>query len=49
MRSVTRRVSIEIDGSSLEVEGGITVKKALELGGYKISKYPEDDSLFTPC
>ena len=46
---MARRVSIEIDGSSLEVEGGITVKKALELGGYKISKYPEDDSLFTPC
>jgi pyruvate formate lyase activating enzyme len=42
-------VSITLDGKGLQVQAGITVKKALELGGYKVSKYPEPASLFTPC
>ena len=43
------KVWIDIDGVSQEVPSGITVQKALELSGYRISKYPEKDSLFTPC
>jgi len=46
---MANKVSIELDGGSLEVQAGITVKKVLELSGYKISKYPEHNSLFTPC
>ena len=43
------KVAIALDGISLEVQAGITVKKALELNGYKVAKYPEPASLFTPC
>ena len=46
---MANKVSIELDGDSLEVQAGITVKKVMELSGYKITKYPEHDSLFTPC
>ena len=46
---MSKKVSIEIDGASLKVQAGITVQKVMELSGYKITKYPEDDSLFTPC
>ncbi|MGD8995904.1 MAG: 2Fe-2S iron-sulfur cluster-binding protein, partial [Syntrophobacterales bacterium] len=46
---MANKVSIELDGGSLEVQAGITVQKAMELSGYKISKYPEHGSLFTPC
>ncbi len=46
---MARKLSIEIDGAFLQVQKGITIKKALELSGHKISKYPEKDSLFTPC
>ncbi len=44
-----KRVSIEIDGTSFQVQKGITVKEALRLCGFKISKYPEEDSFFAPC
>ena len=44
-----RKLSIWLDGIWLEVQEGMTIKKALELGGYKISKYPEKGSLFIPC
>lgn len=43
------KVSIELDGASLKVQAGLTVKEVLELSGYKVSKYPEHDSLFAPC
>ena len=43
------KVSIELDGGSLEVKAGITVKKVMELSGYRITRFPEHDSLFTPC
>ena len=43
------KVSIDIDDVSQEVPSGISVQKALELSGYRISKYPEQDSLFAPC
>jgi pyruvate formate lyase activating enzyme len=42
-------VFIEIDGASVEVENRITVKKALERNGYKISRYPGENTLFAPC
>ncbi|MCG6918491.1 MAG: radical SAM protein [Deltaproteobacteria bacterium] len=43
------KASIELDGVSFKVQAGITVKRALELRGYKVSKYPDPASLFTPC
>ncbi|UCG11795.1 MAG: radical SAM protein [Deltaproteobacteria bacterium] len=46
---MSRNISIEIDGTRTEIPKGITVKRALELNGYKTSKYPEKDSIFTPC
>ena len=46
---MANKVSIELDGGSLEVKAGITVKKVMELSGYRITKFPERDSLFTPC
>ena len=46
---MANKVSIELDGGSLEVQAGITVKKLMALSGYKIAKYPEHGSLFTPC
>ena len=46
---MANNVSIELDGGSLEVQAGITVKEVLELSGYKISRYPKHGSLFTPC
>ncbi len=35
---MANKVSIKLDGEGLEVQAGITVKKTLELGGYKVSK-----------
>ena len=46
---MARKISIEIDGTETEVPKGIPVKKALELNGYKTSRYPEKGSIFTPC
>jgi pyruvate formate lyase activating enzyme len=46
---VAKKVSIELDGNCLTVQAGMTIKKVLELSGYKVSKYPEPASLFTPC
>ena len=38
------KVSIALDGGSLKVQAGLTVKEILELSGYKISKYPVYES-----
>jgi pyruvate formate lyase activating enzyme len=46
---MSREVSILVDRKEVKVQEGITVKKALEVSGYKIAKYPEEDSLFVPC
>ena len=46
---MANKVSIELDGGSLEVQAGITIKKVMELSGYRITKFPEHGSLFTPC
>jgi pyruvate formate lyase activating enzyme len=46
---MSRNIAIEIDGTETKVPKGLTVKRALELNGCKTSKYPEKDSIFTPC
>ncbi len=46
---MSRKVSIQIDGANVDIRAGVTVKKALELFGCKISRYPEEGALFTPC
>jgi len=46
---VSKEVSIEIDGKGVKVRDGITIKKALEMTGYKVARYPEKGSLFAPC
>jgi len=46
---VSKEVSIELDGKMVKVPEGITVKRALEISGYKVTKYPEKGSLFAPC
>jgi pyruvate formate lyase activating enzyme len=33
----------------LKVPSGITVKKAFQLSGYKVTKFPEKEALFVPC
>lgn len=42
-------ITIQINDKSLKVPSGITVKKALELSGYKVTKFPEKNALFVPC
>jgi len=44
-----KEVSIEVDGRGVKVHDGTTLKKALEMSGYRISKYPEQGLLFMPC
>ena len=46
---MAREVTIQINDESQKVPSCITVKKALELGGYKITKFPEKEALFVPC
>jgi pyruvate formate lyase activating enzyme len=41
--------SIELDGTSRQVPGGITVKEALESLGFEIAKFPTDPGLLMPC
>ena len=42
-------ISIVVDGEKFSVPAGITVKKALEILGYKFAKYPEKNAIFSPC
>jgi len=42
-------VEIKVDGENFSVPEMITVKRALELLGYKISKFPGIGDLFAPC
>jgi pyruvate formate lyase activating enzyme len=42
-------VTITVDGSSFEVPGNVTVKKALESLGTVFDRYPNPKSLFAPC
>jgi len=48
-KSHRRRIKIVVDGQEYEVPERITVKKALEIIGYSISKFPEENKLFFPC
>jgi len=44
-----REVKVKVNGEKFSVPERITVKKALELLGYKISKFPGEGNLFAPC
>jgi len=44
-----RYVKIKVNGESFSIPERITIKKALEFIGYKISKYPGEGDLFAPC
>ena len=50
-RALTRRgkINIHIDGEPFEVPRGITVKRALEIGGITFCAYPGDGDIFAPC
>lgn len=48
-RSKGKEIEIEVNGESIFVPERITVKKALEILGYKISKFPGEGDLFAPC
>ncbi|UCD32824.1 MAG: radical SAM protein [Desulfobacterales bacterium] len=45
----SKEVSIVLDGKKAQIPAGITVKKALEISGYKVTTYPAKDALFAPC
>ncbi len=46
---MAEEITIQLNDESLKVPSGITVKKALQLSGYKIKKFPEKEALFVPC
>ena len=43
------RVAIEVDGKRIEVPEGTILTRVLESCGWRISRYPEEGSLFAPC
>ncbi|MHA1363748.1 MAG: radical SAM protein [Candidatus Freyarchaeota archaeon] len=43
------KVRIFVDGLEFEVPERITVKRALEHLGYRFTRFPERDAVFTPC
>lgn len=51
MVEVLRRenIKIKVNGENFFVPDRITIKNALELIGYKISKFPMEGNLFAPC
>ncbi|NVM29577.1 MAG: radical SAM protein [Candidatus Helarchaeota archaeon] len=42
-------IQIYINDEAYEVFRGITIKKALEIAGFRTSRYPENGAIFTPC
>lgn len=46
---MSKEVWIELNGEKVKVSEKITVKNVLEMYRYRISKYPEEGSLFMPC
>ena len=42
-------ITVQLNDENLKVPSGITVKKALQLSGHKITKFPEKGALFVPC
>ncbi len=48
-QSDRKMVEISIDGAVHKVPEYITVKQALELLGFRFTKFPEKEALFSPC
>ncbi len=48
-QKMSNTVIIEIDGRSLKIPPGITVKETLELSGHKVTKFPDIGAFFVPC
>ncbi len=46
---MAEEITVQLNDESLKVPSGITVKKALQLSGYKVTKFPEKEALFVPC
>jgi len=46
---MNKAVPIKMDEKVTKVQDEISVKQALEMSGYRISKYPGKGSLFMPC
>lgn len=44
-----RKVVITVDGVKCEVPECVTVKTALELLGYRFSRFPREGAIFSPC
>ncbi|HUX98559.1 MAG TPA: radical SAM protein, partial [Candidatus Deferrimicrobium sp.] len=42
-------IVVQINDEYYEVVQGITIKRALELEGFKVSRYPEENAIFAPC
>jgi len=42
-------ITVKIDGEKFQVPERITVRRALEISGYSISKFPGEGDLFVPC
>lgn len=43
------KVKVTVDGAECELIGEVTVKEALETLGYRFSRFPEKDTIFSPC
>jgi pyruvate formate lyase activating enzyme len=48
-RTKTRDVEIKVNGEKFWVPERVTIKAALELLGYRFSRFPEKGSIFAPC
>jgi len=48
-KSTDREVKIELDGKKFSLPEKITIKHALGVLGYKVSKFPSEGDLFAPC
>ncbi|MHC1635388.1 MAG: radical SAM protein [Candidatus Methanospirareceae archaeon] len=48
-REEWKEIYIEVDGEKVSVPERISVLKALEFIGYKISKFPGEGDIFAPC
>jgi len=46
---MAEEITIQLNDESLKIPSDITVKKALQLSGYKVTKFPEKEGLFVPC
>lgn len=45
----SEKITIWIDGVSLEVRRGITIRRALETAGITFGAFPGDGEIFAPC